>query len=166
MLQRLCDTIDREPDVVKASKIFTNFEAATQDSTTASYTAVATTLHTMAEKEPNTKEAKPKLPNVKDTQPKLKPGPHNPEQASEFVSKIKEATDQFTQIIHSYEPYKIQDVYSDYVLRYYELLVQVEDYFLDASTETVLELVNNMMCKYMRMVTERAQENQALCKDP
>ena len=31
-----------------------NFEAATQDPTTAAYTAVATTLHTMAEIEPKT----------------------------------------------------------------------------------------------------------------
>ena len=93
MLQRLHDTIDREPDVVKARKIFTNFEAATQDSTTAAYTAVATTLHTMAEKEPNTKDAKLKLPDVKDAQPKLKPGPNNPEEASKFVSEIKKATD-------------------------------------------------------------------------
>ena len=146
--------------------MFTNFEAATQDSTTASCTAVGTNLHTVAEKEPNTKDAKPKLPDVKDAQPKLKPGPNNPEEASEFVSEIKKATGQFTQIIHSYEPYKIQDMYSDYELRYYELLVQVEDYFLDASMETVLELVDDMTCKCMRMETERERENQALCKDP
>ena len=121
----------------------------------------------MAEKEPKTaKNANPKLPNVKDAPLKLKPGPNNPDVTSAFVSKIKKATDQFAQIIHSYEPYKIQDAYSDYVLRYYELLVQVEDYFLDASMKTVLELINNMTCKCMRMETEREQENQALCKDP
>ena len=77
----------------------------------------------MTNKEPNTKDAKPKLPDVKDAQRKLNPGTNNPEEASEFLSKIKKATDQFAQIIHSYEPYKIQDMYSDYVLRYYELLV-------------------------------------------
>ena len=65
MLQRLHDPIDREPDV-KACKIFTNFEAATQDSTTAACTTIATTLQTMAEKEPTTKDAKPKPPDVKD----------------------------------------------------------------------------------------------------
>ena len=100
----------------------------------------------MAEKEPNTKDAKPKLPDVKDAPLKLKPGLDNPEEASEFVSKIKKATDRFAQVIHSFEPYKIWDAHSDYVLRYYELLVQVEDSFSDASTETVLELIDDMAC--------------------
>ena len=150
MPQKLHDAIDREPDVVKAHKIFTNFEAATQDSTTATHTAVATTLHTMAEKEPKTpKDAKPKPPNVKDAPPKLKPGL---------------AADQFAQITHSYEPYKIQDAYSDYVLRYYELLVQVEDYFSDASTEAVLELVDDTTCKCMRMETERNKKTKPYVK--
>ena len=71
----------------------------------------------MAEKEPTTKDAKPKPPDVKDAPAKLKPGPNNPEEASEFVSKIKKASDQFAQIIHSYKSSKIQDAYSDYVLR-------------------------------------------------
>ena len=122
----------------------------------------------MAEKEPKTpKDANPKTTqDVKDAPPKLKPGPNNPDEASAFVSEVKKATDQFAQIIHSHEPYKIQDAYSDYVLRYYKLLVQVENYFLDASTEAVLEFVDDMMCKCMRMETEREWENQALCKDP
>ena len=114
-LQKLCATIDRQPDVVRAHKIFTNFKAATQDTRTAAYTAVATTLHTMAEKEPKTpNDTNPKPPNVKDAPLKLKPGPSNPNEASVFVSEIKKATDQFAQIIHFYEPYKIQDVYSMY----------------------------------------------------
>ena len=60
----------------------------------------------------------------------------------------------------------IEDAYSDYVLRYYELLVQVEDYFVDASTEAVLELIVDTTYKCMRMETEREWENQVLCKDP
>ena len=121
----------------------------------------------MAEKEPKTpKDANPKPPHVKDAPPKLKPGPNNPDKASTFVFELKKATDQFAQIIHSYEPNKIEDAYSDYVLRYYELLVQVEDYFVDASTEAVLELIVNTTYKCMRMETEREWENQVLCKDP
>ena len=121
----------------------------------------------MAEKEPKTsKDANPKPADGKVAPPKLKPVPNNPDEASTFVFKIKKATDQFAQTIHSYEPYKIQDVHSDYVLRYYELLVQVEDYFVDTSTEAVLELVDDTTCKCMRMETEREWENQVLCKDP
>ena len=80
--------------------------------------------------------------------------------------EVKKAADKFTEIIHSYELYKIQDAYSDFVLRYYELLVQVEDYFIDASMEAVLELVDDTACKVMRMETERERKDQALCKDP
>ena len=81
------------------------FEAASQDATTATYTPVASTLNTMAEKEPKIpKDANPKPPHVKDAPPKLKPGPNNPDKASTFVFELKKATDQFAQIIHSYEP--------------------------------------------------------------
>ena len=82
------------------------------------------------------------------------------------MAEVNKVADKFAEIIHSYEPYKIQDTYSDFVLRYYELLVQVEDYFIDASMEEVLELVNDTTCKVMRMETERECQNQALCKDP
>ena len=98
---------------------------------------------TIAENEDTkTAEAKDQL----KTDVKKKPGPNNPKTANEFINK---ATNKLTEIIHSYEPYIIQDAYSDFVLRYYKLLVQVEDYFIDTSSETVLELVNDTTCKVM-----------------
>ena len=79
---------------------------------------------TMAEKEDTkTTEAK----DQPKTDIKKKPGPNNLEAASAFMIKVNKAADKFTEIIYAYEQYKIQDAYSDFVLRYYELLVQVED---------------------------------------
>ena len=69
----------------------------------------------MAEKEPKTpKDANPKPVDVKVAPPKLKPGPNNRHEASAFVSKIKKATDQFAQTIHSYEPYKRMHILTMY----------------------------------------------------
>ena len=64
---------------------------------------------------------------------KKKPGPNNPEEASEFMQQLNEAVDKFTDTIHQCKPYSIQDAYSDFVGRYYELLSKIEDYFVDAS---------------------------------
>ena len=53
---------------------------------------------TMAEKEDTeTAEAKEQL----KTDIKEKPGPNNPEAASEFVTEVNKAADKFTEIIHS-----------------------------------------------------------------
>ena len=71
---------------------------------------------------------------------KKKPRPNNPEEASEFMEQINEAVDKFAKTIHQYEPYSIQDVYSDFMGRYYKLLSKIEDYFVDASPTAVLEL--------------------------
>ena len=85
---------------------------------------------------------------------KKKPGPNNPEEASEFVEQLNKAVDKFAKTIHQYEPYSIQDVYSDFVGRYYELLSKIEDYFVDASPTAVLELVDDTTCKIMCVETE------------
>ena len=97
---------------------------------------------------------------------KKKPGPNNPEEVSEFVEQINEAVDKFSKTIYQYEPYSIQDAYSDFVGRYYEPLSKIEDYFVDASLTAVLELVGNRMCKIMSVEMERERKEQELCKDP
>ena len=50
-------------------------------------------------------------------------------------------------MIHSYEPYKIEDTYTDFVTQYYDLLSEVEDYFKDTSITAVPELVDDTTCK-------------------
>ena len=66
-----------------------------------------------------------------DVQLKKKPRPNNPEEAEEFVKQVKIAVDKFTEVIHSYEPYKIEDAYTDFVTRYYDLLAEIKNYFKD-----------------------------------
>ena len=81
-----------------------------------------------------------------DTQLKKKPGPNNPEEAEEFVKQINIAVDKFAETIHSYEPYKIKDAYT--------------------SIQGVLDIVDDTMCKMLRMETEYDKKDQKLCKDP
>ena len=97
---------------------------------------------------------------------KKKPGPNNLEEASEFVQQLNEAVDKFAKTIHQYEPYSIQDAYSDFVGRYYELLSKIEDYFVDASTTAILELVDDTTCKIMCVEMEHEIKEQELCKTP
>ena len=96
---------------------------------------------------------------------KKKPGPNNPEEASKFVQQLNEAVNKFAEAMHQYEPYSIQDAYSDFVGRYYELLSKIEDNFVDASPTAVLELVDDTMCKIMRVEMEHERKEQELCKD-
>ena len=97
---------------------------------------------------------------------KKKPGLNNPEEASQFIGDINKAADQFTQTIHKYEPYSIQDTYSDFVGTYFEKLSQIEEYFKDASIQGFLDLVDDTACKIMRVDTEWERKEQELCKDP
>ena len=93
-----------------------------------------------------------------DIQLKEKPGPNNSKEAEEFVK--------FTETIHSYEPYKIEDAYTDFVTRHYYLLCDVEDYFKNASIQGVLDIVDDTMCKMLRMEMECNKKDWKLCKDP
>ena len=62
-----------------------------------------------------------------DIQLKKKPVPNSPKEAEEFVKQINIVVYKFAETIHSYEPYKIEDAYTDFVTRYYDLLCEVED---------------------------------------
>ena len=97
---------------------------------------------------------------------KKKPGPNNPEEASRFIEEVSKAVDHFMATIHQYEPYSIQFTYKDFINTYYRLLCDIEDYFKDASTKQVLELIDDTTCKMMRMQTEREHKDHELCKDP
>ena len=97
---------------------------------------------------------------------KKKPSPSYPEEASQLVDEINKASEQFMQTIHQYEPYSIQDAYSDFMGTYSEKLSHIEDYFKDASIQGVLDLVDDTTCKIMRVDTEHERREQELCKDP
>ena len=101
-----------------------------------------------------------------DTQLKKKPGPCNPEEAEEFVKQINITVDKSVETIHFYEPYKIEDTYTDFITSYYDLLCDMENYFKNASIRGVLDIVDNTTCKMLRMETECNKKDQELCKDP
>ena len=68
--------------------------------------------------------------------------------------------------VHQYEPYSIQNAYSDFIERYYDLLREVENYYKDASISNVLELIDDTTCKILHVETEKERTDQQLCKDP
>ena len=72
----------------------------------------------------------------------------------------------FTDTVHQYKPYFIQNAYSDFIERYFDLLCDVKDYYKDASIAAVLELIADTTCKILRVETEKERSNQQLHKDP
>ena len=78
---------------------------------------------------------------------KKKPGPNNPGEAMKFVQEVDKVVQKLTDTVHQYKPYSIQNAYSDFIERYYDLLCEVEDYYKDASISDVLELVRSSALK-------------------
>ena len=89
---------------------------------------------------------------------KKRPGPNNLEAAIEFLTKVNTMVNKFTEIVHQYEPYSIENAYTDFVTDYNNLQCTIEDYFKDASIETVFELVDDTTCKILRVETEKDRE--------
>ena len=69
---------------------------------------------------------------------------------------MDKAVQKFTDTVHQYEPYSIQNAYSDFIEKYYE----------DASICDILELINDTACKILCVETEKERTDQQLCKDP
>ena len=80
---------------------------------------------------------------------KKKPGLNNLEEATRFVQEVDKEVQKFVDTVHQYEPYSIQNMYSDFIERYFDLLCDVEDYYKDASITTVLELIDDTTCKML-----------------
>ena len=88
-LQKLLSAINKEPDLVKAFRLFEQFQAATQNATSYAYTTIINTLNeTMMEPQKDTL-TKGKQLATKDTKLKMKPGPNNPEQAEAFSNPVE-----------------------------------------------------------------------------
>ena len=135
---------ENQPNTVNARKLYQLSEMV--DDTALGYLMATQDLDALAVKA-----------ELKD-EGKKKPGPNNLEEASKFVEQINEVVDKFAKTINQYEPYSIQDAYSDFVGRYYELLSKMGDYFVDASPMAVLELVDDTMCKIMCVETEHERK--------
>ena len=80
---------------------------------------------------------------------KKKPGQNNPEEPTRLVQEVDKVVQKFADTVHQYEPYSTQNVHSDFIERYFDLLCNIEDYYKDASIATVLELIDNTTCKIL-----------------
>ena len=80
---------------------------------------------------------------------KKKPGQNNPEEATRFAQEIYKAVQKFVDTVHQYKLYSIQNAYSDFIERYFNLVCDVEDYYKDASISTVLELIDDTTYKIL-----------------
>ena len=49
---------------------------------------------------------------------KKKPGPNNPDEVTRFVQEVDKVMQKFMDTVHQYEPYSIQNAYSDFIERY------------------------------------------------
>ena len=150
----LHDAINKEPDSLKACKLFEQFKAATQDTTMSVYTTIANTLEAnMTNKQQKDTPTKEKEGDNKGMKQKQKPGPNNPEQAEEFATKLKTAFDLFESQIHMYDRYETEKAYPEFVETYLKLLSVVEDYYNSAEASIVLEIIPDNMAKPLRVET-------------
>ena len=83
---------------------------------------------------------------------KKKPGPNNPEEGTRFVQEVYKAVQKFTDTVHQYKPYSIQNAHSDFIERYYDLLCDVEDYYkvppsLMSLNSSMIQLVKSSALK-------------------
>ena len=97
---------------------------------------------------------------------KKKPGPHNPDQAAEFVVETMQSIDRFMNKMHNYEPYATEESYQVLIAEYHHALCGIEDYFKQADRKLVLKLVDDTSCKLLRMTTAKDAEDREKCPDP
>ena len=71
------------------------------------------------------------------TTEKKRPGPINPIQAAAFITATTTSIDKFITTIHNYELCALQSCYDTVIDKYYQELIQIEDYFKDADKELV-----------------------------
>ena len=100
------------------------------------------------------------------TAEKKRPGPINPIQATAFVIATTTSIDKFVTTIHNYEPYTLQSCYETLIDKYYQELIQIEDYFKDADKDLVLDSVDNKTCKVICVETQKESEDRKKCPDP
>ena len=96
---------------------------------------------------------------------KKKPGPNNPEETSKFVEAVEQAVTSFAKAIEKNNPDAVKNAYADFVGKYYELLSNVKDYYIDASTESVLDIIEDKQCKILLQPSIHEAEEQKLFPD-
>ena len=85
-----------------------------------------------------------------EEEPTFKTAHNNPEEAAKFVTNRTILVEDFMIDINGYDWYKQEDAYPEFVRKYVKELKTLDDYFKDASTKTVLDLIDNKLGNYIR----------------
>ena len=85
-----------------------------------------------------------------EEEPTFKTAQNNPEEAAKFVTNITILVEDFMIDINGYDWYKQEDTYPEFVRKYVKELKTLDDYFKDASTKTVLDIIDDKLCNYIR----------------
>ena len=83
-----------------------------------------------------TQEVEQAIASITKDDRKKRTGPNNPEEASKFVEAVEQEVTSFTKVTEKNYPDAVENAYTDFVGEYYELLSNIKDYYIDASTET------------------------------
>ena len=110
-------------------------------------------------------ETPPTTPTEQEPK-KKRPGPHNPNQAAEFVIQTMQTIDQFMSKMHNHEPDAIEEGYQVLIAEYHHALCGNEDYFKQANRKLVLELIDDTTCKLLRTTTPKDAADKEKCPDP
>ena len=86
-------------------------------------------------------------------EPTFKMAHNNLEEAAKFVTNITILVEDFMIDINRYYRYKQEDAYPEFERKYVKELKTLDDYFQDASTKTVLDIIDDKLCLYIRKPT-------------
>ena len=102
-----------------------------------------------------------------EQEPKNKrPGPCNPDQATEFVIQTTQSVDRFMSKMHNNKPDAIEEGYQVLIAEYHHALCGIEDYFKQANRKLILELIDDTTCKLLRTSTPKDAADKEKCPNP
>ena len=85
-----------------------------------------------------------------EEEPTFKMAHNNPEKAAKFVANITILVQDFMIDINGYDRYKQEDAYPEFVRKYVKEPKTLDDYFKDASTKTILDIIDDKLYNYIR----------------
>ena len=109
-------------------------------------------------------ETPPKTPTEQEPK-KKRPGPCNPDQATEFVLQTMQSVDRFMSK-KKHESDAIKEGYQVLIAEYHHSLCDIIDYFKQADRKLVLELIDDTTCKLLRTTTPKDAADKEKCPDP
>ena len=128
-----------------AHEIVKCFEAATNCATICAHTVVYSELLNVLNITSDSESE-----DMDEDEPTFKMADNNPEEAVQFVTNITILVEDFMIDINGYDSYKQEDAYPEFVRKYVKELKTLDDYFKDTSTKTVLDIIDDKLCNYIR----------------